>query len=167
MDYLRLLLRIIHIGAGIFWVGGTLITTFFIGPTVGATAEAGQKFIGYFMNNLKFSQRMSAAAGSTVLAGLLLYGMDAQGGAWARSGAGIGFGLGAIAAIVGMVYGILIGRTLKSLVQLSSQIQGKPSAEQATQLQNLQKQQRTYSNITVIALIIAVLFMATARYFIF
>ena len=39
MNYVLLILRIIHIVAGIFWVGGALMMTFFIGPTAAATAE--------------------------------------------------------------------------------------------------------------------------------
>ena len=35
MDYLHITLRIIHIGAGVFWVGGVLMMTFFIAPTLG------------------------------------------------------------------------------------------------------------------------------------
>ena len=41
MIYLIWLLRIIHIVGGVLWVGGTLIMTFFIGPAVSATADAG------------------------------------------------------------------------------------------------------------------------------
>src|SRR5512133_1784190 len=86
MIYFVWLLRIIHIVGGVFWVGGTLIMTFFIGPTIGATAEAGQKFVAHLMNNLKFSNRMSAAAGLTILAGAILYSLDARAGsAWVRS----------------------------------------------------------------------------------
>ena len=73
MIYLIWFLRIVHILAGIFWVGGTLMMAFFIAPAVGATAEAGQKFVGHLMGNLKFSNRMSAAAGLTILAGFILY----------------------------------------------------------------------------------------------
>lgn len=162
-------LRIIHIGAGIFWVGGTLIMTFFVGPTVGATAEAGQRFVGHLMNNLRFSQRMSAAAGSTILAGAILYWIDSDGltSAWMKSGAGTGFTIGALAALVGFAFGMMIGRTMKSMAQLGSQIQGKPTSEQAAQLQALQKQQQTYSRISVVSLIIAVIFMSIARYFVF
>jgi hypothetical protein len=36
MDYLHLTLRIIHIGAGILWVGGTLMMTFFVAPAAGS-----------------------------------------------------------------------------------------------------------------------------------
>ena len=63
MIYLIWLLRIVHILGGIFWVGGALIMAFFVAPAVGATAEAGQKVVGHLMGNLKFSSRISAAAG--------------------------------------------------------------------------------------------------------
>jgi uncharacterized membrane protein len=166
MIYLIWLLRIIHIVAGAFWVGGTLIMTFFIGPTVGATAEAGQKFVGHLMNNLKFSSRMSAAAGSTILAGFILYWIDSQGftSAWMSSGAGRGFGIGAGFALIGFVFGIMIGRTTKAMAQLGSQFQGKPTSEQMTQMQAVQKQQATYSMISTSALVLATIFMAIARY---
>ena len=165
MIYLIWLLRIIHIVGGVFWVGGTLTMTFFIGPTIGATAEAGQKFVGHLMNNLKFSNRMSAAAGLTVLAGIILYGLDARAGAaWVRSGMGIGLSIGAGFAIIGFIFGILIGRTTMAMAKLGAQFQGKPTNEQMSQIQALRQQQAMYSNISATALILAVIFMAVARY---
>src|SRR6185436_11222833 len=141
MTYLIWLLRIIHILAGIFWVGGALMMAFFIGPAVGATAEAGQKFVGHLMGNLKFSSRVSAAAGLTILAGFILYWIDSDGftSAWMSSGAGRGFGIGAAFALIGLVFGILVGRTMKSMAQLGAQMQGKPSAEQMQQMGALRK----------------------------
>jgi uncharacterized membrane protein len=168
MTYLIWLLRIIHIVGGVFWVGGTLTMTFFMGPTIGATGEAGQKFVGHLMNNLKFSNRMSAAAGLTILAGLILYGLDARAGsAWVRSGFGIGLSIGAGFALIGFVFGILIGRTTKAMAQFGAQMQGKPSPDQIAQMQSIRKQQATYSNISAAALILAVVFMAIARYLTF
>ncbi len=165
MIYLIWLLRIIHIVAGVFWVGGTLMMTFFIGPTIGATAEAGQKFVAHLMNNLKFSNRMAAASGLTILAGLILYGLDARAGAaWVKSGMGIGLGLGAGFALIGFVFGMLIGRVTKAMAQLGAQFQGPPSPAQMAQMQSLRKQQGNYSNIAATALILAVIFMAIARY---
>jgi uncharacterized membrane protein len=165
MIYLIWLLRIIHIVAGVFWVGGTLIMTYFVGPAVGATGETGQKVVGHLMNNLKFRQRMSAAAGLTILAGLILYGLDARAGAtWARSSFAVGLGIGAVFAFIGFAFGIMGGRTMKSLAGLGAQIQGKPASEQAAQLQALQRQQMTYSRIAAASLILAVIFMAIARY---
>ena len=169
MNYLVIALRIIHIVAGVFWVGGVLMMTFFIGPTIGATAESGQKFVGHLMNNLKFSNRMAAAAGITILAGFILYWIDSDGftSAWMTSGAGRGFGIGAAFALIGFVFGLLLGRTTKAMAQLGAQIQGRPSSEQMTQLATLRKQQVTYSNLSAVTLILSVIFMAIARYLVF
>lgn len=165
MIYLIWLLRIIHIVAGVFWVGGTLIMTFFVGPAIGATGESGQKFVGHLMNNLKFSNRMAAAAGSTILAGLILFGLDARAGAtWLSSNFATGLGIGAVFALIGFVTGIMVGRTTRAMAQLGAQMQGKPSPDQLARMQAIQKQQATYSNLTAIMLVLAVIFMAIARY---
>jgi uncharacterized membrane protein len=165
MTYLIWLLRIIHIVAGVFWVGGTLFMTFFVGPAIGATGEAGQKFVGHLMNNLKLSNRMSTAAGLTILAGFILFGLDARAGeAWLRSSFATGLGIGAGFAILGLIFGIMIGRTTKAMAELGAQMQGKPSSAQLTQMQSIQKQQATYSRISAISLILATTFMAIARY---
>ncbi len=117
------------------------------------------------MNNLKFSNRMSAAAGLTVLAGFILFGLDARAGsAWVRSGMGVGLSIGAVFALIGMITGIMIGRSAKAMADLGSKIQGKPSADQLIQLQNIGKQQATISRISALSLILAVIFMAVARY---
>lgn len=165
MTYLIWLLRIIHIGAGIFWVGGSLVMTFFVGPTIGAIGESGQKFVVHLMNNLKFSSRMSAASGLTILAGAILFALDARAGtAWLRSDFANGLSIGAGFALIGFVFGALVGRTAKAMAQLGAQIQGKPSSEQLAQMQKIQKQQATYSMLSTITLILAVVFMAIARY---
>lgn len=169
MDYLHIVLRIIHIGAGIFWVGGVLILFVFIGPTVGAIGEAGPKFIAHLVKNQKFVMRMSAAAGLTALAGAWLYWNDSSGfdTAWMRSSVGIGFSIGAAFGAIGFVFGILIGVATRALVQLGEQIQGKPSPEQLAQLQKIQQRQKLYSRIAAISLTLSVLFMAMARFLVF
>lgn len=165
MTYLIWLLRIIHIGAGVFWVGGSLIMTFFVAPSIGAMGESGQKFIGHLMNNLKFSRRMSAASGSSILAGLILFWLDGRAGeAWLRSDFATGLSIGAGFAFIGFVAGMLFGRTTRAMTQLGAQIQGKPTPEQLTQIQNTQKRQSTYSVISTVTLILTVIFMAIARY---
>ena len=165
MIYLIWLLRIIHIVAGVFWVGGTLIMTFFVAPTIGAIGEPGQRFVGHLMNNLKFSNRMAAASGLTILAGFILYGLDARAGsAWLRSSFAIGLGIGAIFALIGFVSVMMIGRTTKAMAQTGAQMQGNPSPGQLTQMQALQKQLATYSMISTVTLILSVVFMAIARY---
>jgi uncharacterized membrane protein len=162
MIYLIWLLRIIHIVGGVFWVGGTLIMTFFVGPTAGATGEAGQKFVGHLMNNLKFSNRMAIASGLTILAGLILY---VRGGSpFFESRFGIGLGIGAVFALIGFFSGMMIGRTLKAMAELGAQIQGNPSTEQRSRMQALQRRQATVSMISTVSVLLATVFMAIARY---
>ena len=165
MIYLIWLLRIIHIVAGVFWVGDALFMAFFVGPTVGALGEPGQKFVGHLMNNLKFSTRMAIASGLTILAGATLYALDARGGeSWLQSSFAIGLGIGAGFAILGFVFGILVGRTTKAMAQFGAQFQGKPTSDQMTRIQGMQSQLRTYSLVNVISLVLATVFMAIARY---
>jgi len=169
MTYFIWLLRIVHIGAGAFWFGGVIMMTFFIGPTVREMGESGPKFVALLVRNRKFTTRMSIAAGLTVLAGFILYWIDSNGftSNWMTSGAGTGFGIGAVFGAVGFVYGIIVGRTTNALVNLGSQIQGKPSPEQLAAMQSLQKRQALATNVTAYSLILSVIFMSIARYFVF
>jgi len=165
MIYLIWLLRIIHIVAGVFWVGGTLIMTFFVGPAVGALGEPGQKFVGHLMNNLKFSNRMAMASGSTILAGAILYGLDARAGSsWLQSSFAMGLGIGAVFALIGFVAGMMIGRTTRAMAELGAKMQGQPSPAQLSEMQGIQKRLATVSMISTVSVILATVFMAIARY---
>lgn len=166
MTYLIWVLRIVHIGAGVFWVGGALVTNFFIGPTVTATAEAGQRFMMHLMNQAGFSKRISAAAGLSALAGVWLYWIDSSGftSAWMKSAAGTGFTIGAFFGLIGFVCGIWTGQNMSTLAKIAAQAQGKPTPDQASQMQAIQKKQVVIGNINAYSLILAVVFMAVARY---
>ncbi len=166
MTTLILTLRVIHILAGVVWVGGTLIMTFFIAPAAGSTGEAGPKFLNHVMNNMKFGQTMAVAAILSMLAGLALFWIDSNGftSAWMTTGAGRNFGIGAGFAVIGFVFGVLIGNTGRALAKLGAQSQGKPSSEQGAQMQKLAKQLRTFSLSAATFLIISVFFMSIARF---
>jgi hypothetical protein len=59
---------------------------------------------------------------------------------------------------------MMIGRTIKAMAQLGAQMQGQPSADQLRQMQALQKRQATVSMISTVAVVLATVFMAIARY---
>ena len=111
MNFLVIVLRLLHIISGVFWVGAALMLTFFISPTVGATKEAGQGFMRHFMGNTKFNLAMWTSAITTVVAGAILYWIDSNGftSAWTDSGPGIGFGVAAVFALLGLIVGIFQG----------------------------------------------------------
>ncbi|PWB74975.1 MAG: hypothetical protein C3F07_06580 [Anaerolineales bacterium] len=169
MNYLTLALRLIHIIGGVFWVGSALLMNFFIGPTLRATGDAGRQFAGHFMARTKFTSVMNASVYATLIAGFWLYGIDSQwfSSPWMHSSVGIGFGIGAGFALVGFVTGFMNGANNRKLAALGSQIQGKPTPEQAAQLAAVQKQQGWVVPVNTWTLLLAVFFMATARYLVF
>jgi uncharacterized membrane protein len=166
MNYLVIVLRLIHIVSGVFWVGSSIMFGLFVGPGVQATGEAGQKFMAHLVNKAKINARITGAAILTVLAGGGLYWIDSDGltSAWQHTGPGYGFGIGALFALVGLFFGIQIGRNTEALVKIGEQVQGKPTPEQMTQIQAAQKRLGTVGPITTISLILALVCMATARY---
>ena len=145
MNYYLLFLRILHIGAGVFWVGSTLLLAFVIGPALKETGESGQKFVDYLIKNKRFGTESAGAGGMAGIAGILLYWHDSGGftSAWMHSSAGIGFGVGAGLALIAFIFGILTDRKLKAMLQLREQIQDIPSDKQTSQLQVLGKQLAT------------------------
>ena len=166
MNYLVILLRLIHIVAGVFWVGASLVTMLFLGPAMAANPQAGQPILQHLMNRARLSVRISAAAGLTILAGLILYLLDSQWltSPWTTSGAGIGFAIGGIFGLVGFATGIFIGRYNKAMAGLGAQIQGQPTPEQAARMADMRSRVARLTPITAAAMILAVVLMAVARY---
>ena len=169
MNYLVLFLRLVHVLGGIFWVGSALLMNFFIGPTLRATGDAGRQFAGHFLAQTRFTMAMNISVIATIAAGFWLYGIDSQWftSSWMSSSVGTGFGIGAVFAVIGMTTGFMNGGNIRKLGRLSAQIQGKPTPEQAAQLAAIQKQQGWVVPVNTWSLLLAALFMATARYLVF
>ena len=112
MDIFLLVLRLVHVFSGVFWVGGALMMNFFIGPTIGATAQAGKQFAGHLILRTRFVTAMTSAAILTVLAGGFLYWRDSQGltSLWMSAGSGIGYGIGGVSALIGFIFGAMFGQ---------------------------------------------------------
>src|SRR2546430_9247198 len=100
-------LRLIHILSGIFWVGTTFFLVGFLQPVVAQSGPEGGRFAQRLMSQKRFQAAMSVAAGLTILSGLVLYGRGSPGfqHASGTSGAGLvlapgglGAGLSGVAA---------------------------------------------------------------------
>ncbi len=166
MNVLIIILRLVHILAGVFWVGGAIISSFFLAPAVAATGEAGQKTMGYIIMKGRMSARITVAAILTVIAGAALYWIDSGGltSAWMRSATGVGFAIGGLFALVGLGAGAQVGIGFTKLGRLGAAAQGKPSPDQLAEMQATQRRVARASSINTAALIIALICMATARY---
>lgn len=169
MSVLIIVLRIVHIVGGVFWVGSAMFGTVLLGPAVAATGASGREFMDYLVSKARMSTRMSAASGLTVLAGAILYWIDSSGltSSWTTSGPGLGFGIGAILALVGMGIGGMVGASGKKIGRLAAAAQGKPSEAQLAEMRAAQAAMSQASLWSTIALIVSLVCMATARYWLF
>lgn len=166
MDILTIILRIIHIFSGVFWAGSAWLFLFFLGPTAQALGADGGKFMGYLLNQRRFSTYLGAAAGLTILAGLILFFMR-YGIASLSTGPGLTFALGGVFGIIGGVIGPMVGSTAKKLTDLGGQAAaaGKPpTSEQMAQMGALQKRMSSLSLWNAIVVALALLLMVSARY---
>lgn len=160
-------LRFLHIIAGIVWGGGAIMMNLVFGPAIGATGDAGKQFAGHLMTKTAFSKIMLGSGLTTVLAGAYLYGINSSwfSSGWMMSGQGVGFGIGAVAGIIALVFGFMIGNTNGALASLGAQIQGKPTDEQMAQMGALRKRQAFVTTGNTIFIIISIVLMASARFF--
>ncbi len=168
MNILIISLRLLHIVAGVLWVGAALVNTFFLTPTIAATGETGQKFMAHLFGQARLTARITLASYLTVLAGAALYWIDSQGftSAWRSSGPGIGFGLGALAGLIGFGFGQVVGKNAAAIARIAGQIQGAATPEQSGTLARARSAMATAGNISTALLILALALMATARYWV-
>lgn len=172
MLYLIILLRLVHIVTGIFWVGAALMLTFFISPVAAALQESGKQFMTQLIQKTPFNKIIIITSLLSVSAGLALYWIDSNGfqSAWMSSGPGIGFGLGGVASLIGLHFGFQQNRRSTAMIKLGQQIQSQgqpPSETQLKSIQSLQDKLKTGGMLNAIFLLLASLLMATARFWVF
>jgi uncharacterized membrane protein len=111
MMTLYVLARVLHILAGVFWVGAVFFLVRFLGPTVGRV-PSGPAFMAALTRESRFPAALGGAAGLTMLTGLILYGVDSQGfqGGWILSPTGLTFTVGALATIAAAITWIAFAR---------------------------------------------------------
>jgi uncharacterized membrane protein len=166
-------IRFVHVFAGVLWVGAGFLFLFFIGPSVKATAPNGQKFMQHFIVRRKYPMFMGTVAILTVLSGVALYWRDAGGdlGGWLQTGPGLGLTIGSITAILVIPLGLFFLTPLtERLGKLSAQIEaagGPPSQALLSEIETLDKKLHSLEWLDFILLLISVLTMATARYWLF
>lgn len=172
MHWLILVLRTLHIGAGVFWAGAAFVVAAFILPTAAAAGPEGGRFVRRLALERGLTRTMIAAGVTTVVAGLALLWIDSAGmrRAWMGSGMGAMISLGALAGLGALVTGIRTSVTASRMGKLAAAVEGQggaPSPEQAGQLQQLQARMASGARAVAIQLAVAVLCMAVARYTVF
>jgi len=161
-------LRLAHVVGGVMWVGAAVMLAGFVIP-----AAQGPDF-GGFMQRLMVGRRaqlyLMATALVTILSGFALFARmeSLTDGAFSRTGQGIAFGVGGLAAVAALLVGALInGSAGRRMVEIGARLRAEarpPSAEEAGLMARLQTRMRWASGIAMVLLLAAVGCMAVARY---
>jgi uncharacterized membrane protein len=163
------LLRLIHILAGVLWVGATVFIAVFLMPSLRAVGPAAGPVMEQVARVRRLPIWMMSATILTILSGLTLYGLDSAGfhSAWMHSGPGRVFGLGGVlailAAVVGMAVNAPAGKRLGALAA-EIKVRGAPTPADVAELQSLQARLARATNLTAGLLILATAAMAVARH---
>jgi uncharacterized membrane protein len=78
MNTLMIVLRVIHIFSGIFWVGTSLFFVFFFEPTLKSSGPAGGTVMGKLSSG-KFPVVIAISSLLTVVVGFVMYVIDSKG----------------------------------------------------------------------------------------
>jgi uncharacterized membrane protein len=165
-----LVLRLIHILAGAFWLGAAVTMFLFLQPTATAIAPEGQRFMLHLLRNRRFSEVVLLAASLTGAAGAILFWRDTNGLEIAAmtQPQGLGFTVGAVAGGVALLLFVFVGYPAgRRMIAIGSRLAGehRPPSEDEQRL--LAATQRVLNRIGVTVLVLLVIStsaMATARY---
>lgn len=167
---MMIVLRVVHILLGVFWAGGAFFAAMFLVPSVRAVGPAGGPVMRQLMEVRKFPIYAMIFGLLTVISGLWMYFHDnsVSNGSFAKSAAGMTYGVGAIAAILTLVVGATImaptsGKMSKLMGQIAAQ-GGPPTSEQQGLIQQLQGRLGLGTRLASILLLITVITMAIGRY---
>lgn len=165
---IMIILRLIHVLAGVFWVGTALLLAAFLVPTMRETGRDGGRVIQHLMGPRRLQLFIVIAMALTILSGITMYARWAAAthGSWAGTAPGIAYGIGGAAAILGALAGGLIsGAAGQRLAVIGQGIgSGAPSAEQQAEMARLQTRIALGTKLSAILLVIAAGAMGIARY---
>jgi uncharacterized membrane protein len=163
-------LRIIHIVAGVFWVGSAVFIAGILLPTLQAVGPAGGPVMEHLVQVRRLPVRLMIAMALVILSGIALYWKDSDGfrSAWMRSSPGTIFAIGALlgiaSGVVGMTTSAPTGRRLTALTSAIKARGTPPTADELAEMQRLQARLRGAGQVVAVLLLLATIAMAIARY---
>ena len=144
----------------------------FIGPAAADTAPSSGLLLSNAVKKRKVGKVITILAVTTVVAGWLMWVINAMNYPsvvdWVTSRFGLVLTIGGIAATAAAYFGITgIGNNVEKLVEISDEVAasgGPPTPEQGARMAHLGAEIQKHSKIDIVLLFIAVIAMATARY---
>ena len=166
---MMVVLRIIHIGSGVFWAGALLFLVFYLAPAVGRAGPGGGRVMQELQKG-KLMQVMPVVALLTILSGAWMMWTLSDGlhPRFFRSGYGISLSVGAAASILAFILGAVVMRPAQQRMgELGPRMAAATDAERpglGAELTRLQARAARTSKAVAWLLIVAVVTMAAARY---
>ena len=165
-DFEFILLRIVHIVTGSFWVGSAVFLSFILEPQVRALGPAIHQPVMAAIGRIAGPVMMGAGF-ITVVAGITLAFRVRPVDNWFVEGDGWGWaiGLGFVVSIIAMGFGSMMAMTVKKMSALGASMgDGAPTPDQIAVMQQLGGRLVRFSRIATILVVIAVGSMASARF---
>ena len=169
MNTTVVVLRLLHIGAGVFWAGAIMFFGLFLEPSIRAAGPGG----GQVMQQLhlrKYSAVMPILALVAILTGFELLRRDFPGGpsAWISTRGGMTFVIGGSAALITLIMGVtVVLPTIKRVTELAARLGGmgsQPDPAVAQELVRLRGKMTLLARIATALVAVTVASMAVARY---
>jgi uncharacterized membrane protein len=172
VDAFMLAFRFLHIVSGVLWVGSVFLFFVFIGPSAEEVEPSAQRLLDAAVKKRKASKVVIVLGIITVLAGwtMWLRNMNNFGslGAWVTSSFGLVMTIGGVLATIAAVLGLVsVAPSLERLIDVGNQVAasgGPPSPDQQRRIDELKGTLRRHGVADLVLLLLAVIAMATARY---
>ena len=164
------ILRVIHIGSGMFWVGGVFSFFLFVQPAAIAIGPDATRFTFQLLHHRRFAVALLSAAVVTVTAGIVLL-LVTSGGlnpAVLFSTSRLGFTIGGVVAIltlgVGGLYVFPRTRIVEGTIGTLLAEKRPPTPDEQAVMARAGSEARSAGWIVLIGLAVAVICMETASY---
>lgn len=171
MDPLFIVLRLVHVVAGVLWVGGAVFVFRHVEPTAKELGPRAEPFMTSLFETRKIAIYFTILSALTVLAGTWLFWIDSAGdpiGWITRDATGMAFGIGGLAAWVAFILGLVAvkpaAEELGAAGAAMRDAGGPPGPELVARMEAAQGRMSTLGKVDFVLLGIAVVMMAIARY---
>ena len=165
-----IVLRLVHVLGGIFWVGSGLFTTFFLVPAL-ITAGPGAGAVMGALQQRRLFTILPVVAVATILSGVRLMWIASGGfrAEYFESRSGATFAAAGAASIIAFALSLAISRPMavrsaQLLGEMARAPEGEPRGRLAAELARVRQRGAVATTIGVSLLVIAGAGMAVARY---
>ena len=169
MTLLMIVLRIVHVGLGVYWAGTLIFIALYLEPSVRAAGPEGGKVMQALIQRGHLTV-MPVVAFLNIAAGVTMYWVvDPSFRLWMYSGFHFALAFGGLVSIVAFVLGVFVMRPAVlqagAMAQAAAQLpEGPPRDSQMTEVQRLRRRAAVFGRVVAGLLAVTVLAMAVARY---